>query len=131
MVIDTSAIIAILLNEPDAVALVTAITGSPVRTIAAPSVVEASAVLYGRHGPAGEVALDALLQRLSIVTVAMGPEAAAYARDAYRRFGKGVRGTGALNFGDCLSYGVAMASRRPLLFKGNDFSATDVDVVPY
>ena len=131
MVIDTSAILAILFGEPEAIALIHAIGAAPVRMIAAPTLVEASAVLCARKGPSGDVALDALLQRLSIITVAMSPEAANYAREAFRRFGKGVGRPGALNFGDCLAYGVAMAMGSALLFKGDDFTRTDVEVARY
>lgn len=131
MVIDTSAIVAILLSEPEAIPLVHAISAAPIRMIAAPTLVEASAVLWARKGPSGDVALDALLQRLSIITVAVSPEAAAYAREAFRRFGKGVGQTGVLNYGDCLAYGVAVAMGRALLFKGNDFARRDVAVAEY
>ena len=131
MIVDTSALIAILFGEPEGAALVNAIIAAPVRLVAAPTLVEASAVLFARKGPSGDVALDALLQRLSIVTVVMNADAAASARSAFRRFGKGVGKPGVLNYGDCLSYGVAMTSGYPLLFKGNDFSQTDVAVAAY
>lgn len=131
MVIDTSAIVAILFNEPEAMSLVHAISAAPIRLVAAPTLVEASAVLLARKGPSGEVALDALLQHLSLVTIAMSPEAAACAREAFRRFGKGVGTPRVLNYGDCLAYGVAMATGNPLLFKGNDFAQTDVAVAAY
>lgn len=131
MVIDTSAVLAILFNEPEAIPLVRAISAAPIRMIGAPSLVEASAVLCARKGPSGDVALDALLQRLSIITVAMSPEAAAFAREAFRRFGKGASQPGVLNCGDCLAYGVAVAMGSELLFKGNDFARTDVAVAAY
>ena len=131
MVIDTSAIVAILFNEPEAMSLVHAISAAPIRLVAAPTLVEASAVLLARKGPSGEVALDALLQRLSLVTIAMSPESAACAREAFRRFGKGVGSPRVLNYGDCLAYGVAMATGNPLLFKGNDFAQTDIAVAAY
>ena len=131
MIVDTSALLAILLDEPEASDMVVAIGASPVRFVAAPTLVEASAVLYARKGPAGDVALDALLQRLSILTIDMNATAAAFARDAFRRFGKGVGSPAVLNYGDCLVYGVAMATAQPLLFKGADFSRTDVDIATY
>lgn len=111
--------------------MVEAIADADVRAVGAPALVEAAAVLLARKGPAGEVALDALLQRLSLQVVPMTPEAAAFARSAYRRFGKGVGSPGVLNFGDCLSYGVAMAAGDALLFKGEDFGSTDVAVATY
>jgi ribonuclease VapC len=131
VIIDTSAFIAILLDEPESTALVSAISASPVRMIAAPTLVEVSAVLYARKGPGSEVALDALLQRLSVITVDMNASAAAFARDAFRRFGKGIGNPAVLNYGDCLVYGAAMATGQPLLFKGADFAQTDIAAVPY
>jgi len=131
VIIDTSAVVAIVLDEPESTALVSAISAAPLRLIAAPTLVEASAVLHGRKGPGGDVALDALLQRLSIQIVDMNATAATFARDAFRRFGKGIGNPAVLNYGDCLVYGVAMATGLPLLCKGTDFAQTDVARVPY
>ena len=131
MVIDTSALLAILLDEPDAERLVQAIIDAEVRQLGAPSMVEAAAVMLAKKGAAGEIALDALVQRLDIDIVLMSAEAASVARRGYRLFGKGVGTPGVLNYGDCLSYGIAMASGEPLLFKGADFSRTDVLVAVY
>ena len=131
MIVDTSALLAILFEEPEANAMMTAISAAPVRFVAAPTLVEASAVLYARKGVGGDVALDALLHRLSLITLDMNAVAAAFARDAFRRFGTGVGNPGVLNYGDCLVYGVAMASGQPLLFKGDDFARTDVSAVKY
>lgn len=131
MVLDTSALVAILLNEPEAARMVAAIARDPTRLMGAPTLVEASAVMHAKKGPGGEVALDALLERLDIGIVPMSLPAARLARLAYVRFGKGVGDPGVLNYGDCLAYGVAMAERQPLLYKGDDFSATDVIGVSY
>jgi ribonuclease VapC len=131
VIIDSSALLAILLGEPEATAMVNAIGMASVRLVPAPTLVEASAVLVARKGPSGELALDALLQRLALVTVAMTPAAADCARDGFRRFGKGIGNPGVLNFGDCLAYGVAKATGHPLLCKGLDFIRTDVAVVEY
>jgi ribonuclease VapC len=131
MIIDTSAVIAILLGEPEARRLVQAIAAAPTRAIGAPTLVEASAVLLAKKGRVGEVALDALLQRLDIDVIPMSPAAALAARSAYQRYGKGVGSPGVLNYGDCLSYGVAMAEADTLLFKGDDFSRTDVLAAEY
>ncbi|MFZ9961602.1 MAG: type II toxin-antitoxin system VapC family toxin [Candidatus Limnocylindrus sp.] len=128
MVIDTSAIVAILLGEPEADALIATIAAAQERVIGAPTLVEAAAILSARKGPAGEVALDALLQRLEIEVVPMTPDAAVAARSAYQRYGKGVGSPSVLNYGDCLAYGVAIARSDALLFKGNDFPQTDVIV---
>ena len=131
MVIDTSALIAILLGEPEATRLAQAVAAAPVRLVGAPVVVETAAVMLARKGPQGEIALDALLQRLGVSIVPMSPDAAAFSRSAYARFGRGVGSPSVLNYGDCLSYGIAMAAGEPLLFKGDDFSKTDVASAPY
>jgi ribonuclease VapC len=131
MVIDTSALLAILFAEPESQRLVTAIVRGNSRLLPAPAFVEASAVVVARKGSEGTIALDALLQRLGIDVVAMSPEAAIHARGAYERYGRGVGSPGVLNFGDCLCYGVAKSAGEPLLFKGDDFTATDVDAALY
>jgi ribonuclease VapC len=131
MVVDTSALLAILFAEPEADALVRAIAGDGRRLVGAPTLVEASAALRAKKGGAAEVALDALLERLGMETVPLGVPAARLARLGYARFGKGVGDPAVLNYGDCLAYGVAMAEREALLFKGDDFSQTDVTVAPY
>lgn len=131
MVLDTSALLAILFAEPEAEAMVRAIAQDATRRVGAPTLVEASAVLTARKGSAGEIALDALLERMRIEVVPMSVDAARLARLAYARYGKGIGDPGVLNFGDCLSYGVAMAEREPLLFKGADFTRTDVAAVSY
>ena len=131
MVIDTSALLAILFAEPEAQRLVRAVAAAETRAVGAPTVVEAAAVMLAKKGPAGEVALDALLQRLSIEIVPMTPDAATLARGAYQRYGKGVGSPAVLNYGDCLAYGIAMAAGDSLLFKGGDFSQTDVSAAPY
>lgn len=127
MVIDTSALLAVLLSEAEADALVEAIVSAGTRQVGAPTLVEAAAVMAARKGPAGEVALDALLQRLEIEVVPMTPEGAAFARSAYARYGRGVGSPAVLDYGDCLAYGVARAAGEPLLFKGDDFALTDIE----
>lgn len=131
MVLDTSAILAILFAEPEAPAMLRAIAADGTRLVGTPTLVEAAAVMTARKGPGGEVALDALLERLDARPVEMSVHAAKLARLAYARFGKGVGDPAVLNFGDCLTYGVAMAEREPLLFKGDDFHRTDVEVAAY
>ena len=125
MMIDSSVLIAILENEPEAVRLIEAITDDPIRLISAVSVVETSIVILNRRGEAGVTELGTFLQEAGIETVAVTPEQAALARQAYERYGKG-RHPARLNFGDCFSYAAAMAYCEPLLFKGNDFSETDI-----
>jgi ribonuclease VapC len=131
VLIDTSALVAILLKEADAPALVNAILMADRRLIAAPSVVEASAVMLARKGPGGDIALDALMERLDIEVLPMSEDASRLARLGYARFGKGVGSPAVLNYGDCLAYGVAMAAGDALLFKGEDFPQTDVMVAVY
>ena len=131
MIIDTSALVAILLAEPEADRLVTAIIEAESCLVGTPSLVEAAAVMQARKGPGGEIALDALLERLDIGLVALSADGARLARLGYARFGKGVGSPGVLSYGDCLAYGMAMAAREPLLFKGDDFGRTDVAVAAY
>ena len=126
MVIDTSALLAILFREPGSDELVEAILAADPRLLGAATFVEAAAVMVARKGPQGEIAFDALLQRLDIEVVALTPEAARFARSAYARYGKGVGAPPVLNYGDCLAYGVARAHDLPLLFRGDDFPRTDV-----
>ena len=125
MVIDTSALVAIMLNESTAPRLVAAIEQSSVRAISAGTVVEAALVLLGRFGEAGEAQLDSLLRSIKAEIVAFDAHQAAIARDAARTFGRG-RHRAALNFGDCFSYALSIARDEPLLFVGDDFSKTDV-----
>lgn len=126
MVIDTSALLAILLSEPEALVFTKEIAAADRRVVGAPTLVEATAVMLARKGRQGVIALDALLSRLGIEVAPMSTEAAEFAREAYSRYGKGVGSPGVLNYGDVLSYGVARAEDQPLLFKGEDFSRTDI-----
>jgi len=131
MVLDTSALLAILLGEEEALRMVRAIAAADERVVGAPTLVEAGVVMQVRKGPGGEVALDALLRRLRVEVAPLDETGATLARLAYGRFGKGIGDPAVLNYGDCLAYGVAMALRQPLLFKGDDFPATDVTVAQY
>jgi len=126
MVLDTSAVLAILLGEPEAPDMIRAIANDGSRLIGAPTFVEASAVMQARKGTGGVVALDSLLARLEVRVLPMSVAAAKLARLAYVRFGRGVGDPAVLNFGDCLAYGVAVSEREALLFKGVDFRKTDV-----
>ena len=128
MVIDTSALIAILLGEPDAEAFAVAIANDPKRLISAFSVLEVSIVIEAKKGEAGGRELDLLLHRAQIEIVAMDSEQAELARIAWRTFGKGRHPAG-LNIGDCCSYALSESSGEPLLFKGDDFSKTDLKIV--
>jgi ribonuclease VapC len=130
MVIDTSALIALLEGEPAAPRLALALDGADEIRISAAMLVEAGIVVEARRGELGGAELDLLLDRLQAEVVSVTPDHAALARDAYRRFGKGRHQAG-LNFGDCFAYALAAARGEPLLFVGDDFAKTDVDVAAY
>jgi len=127
MVIDTSALVAIMLRESAADRLLSAVEADRTRLVSAATVVEASLVLLGRYGEAGDPQLDRLLRSIGAEVVPVGEEQVALARDAALRFGRG-RHAAALNFGDCFSYALSVARGEPLLFVGDDFSRTDVEV---
>ena len=127
MVLDTSAVMAILTSEPAAERLVQAVEADRTRLMSAATVVETSLVLLGRYGEAGDPQLDRLLRSIGAEVVPVGEEQVALARDAALRFGRG-RHPAALNFGDCFSYALSVARGEPLLFVGDDFSRTDVEV---
>jgi ribonuclease VapC len=126
MVIDTSAIVAIALNEPDASEIEGRIAEDPVRLISAATVLEATMVLETRLGdPAGRE-FDLWLLKISAEIVPVDAEQADAARRGWRRYGKGHHAA-ALNYGDCFSYALAVTRGEPLLFKGEDFAKTDVN----
>lgn len=129
MIIDPSALVAILLGEPDASAFARAIATSPVRRLSAASYVELGAVIDGRRDPALSGALDATLSRSLIEVVPLSAVQARLARDAYQRFGRGSGHPAQLNMGDCFSYALARDLGEPLLFKGSDFALTDIELV--
>ena len=125
MVIDTSALLAILLGEPEADALSRALALDPKRLVSAFSVLEAAVVLHARKGPVAVRELDLLLHTISATTVSFDTEQTLLARTAYETYGKGHH-PASLNLGDCCSYALSRSSGEPLLFKGDDFSKTDV-----
>lgn len=128
MVIDSSALVAVLLGEPEAERLTTALAADPARCISALSVLETSIVLYRRKGEEAVAELDALLADLSIEIVPFDALQARAARVAYERFGKGLH-PASLNLGDCCSYALASIRKQPLLYKGDDFPHTDLPAV--
>jgi len=128
MVIDTSALLAILFNEPEADGIEIALDDDPVRLISAASLLETAIVVEARLGEAGGRELDLLVHKARIEAVAVTPEQAEVARSAWRRFGRG-RHEASLNFGDCFAYALAATTAEPLLFKGQDFCKTDVQRV--
>jgi len=125
MVIDTSALLAILLDEPERRSYNESIEAADSRAMSVATFVEVSIVLEARYGAEGLRALDRFIERAGIDLAPVDLEQARVARDAFSRFGKG-RHTAALNFGDCFSYALARVLGEPLLFKGDDFSQTDI-----
>lgn len=130
IVVDTSVLMSILLAEPDADALIVALSAADERWIGTPTRLEAGIVTLRRHGPRGLAALARLCRALDIDVIPFGAPHASAAEQAYLRYGKG-RHPAALNFGDCCAYAVSSVSGRPLLFKGADFDQTDVAVVDW
>jgi ribonuclease VapC len=128
MVVDTSAILALLFNEPEADDIAVAVDRDPVRLLSAASYAEAAIVVEARLGEPGGREFDLLVHKAGIDVVAVTAEQAEVARAAWRRFGRGRHKAG-LNFGDCFSYALAAVSAEPLLFKGTDFAETDVERV--
>ena len=125
MVIDTSALVAILFGEPDAKLFAEALEAAPVRLVSAVTRVELAFVVEGRKGTAGRADLQLLLRDGGFHIISLTPQQADIAIDAFRRFGRGRHRAG-LNTGDCFSYPLAVASSHPLLFKGDDFAHTDI-----
>ena len=130
MVIDTSALVALLTMEPEAARLAQAIETDPVRLISAATVVETSIVIETKRGEPAARELDLLLARADVQIESVTAEQAEIARQAWRRFGKGRHAAG-LNYGDCFSYALSKVSGEALLFKGEDFPNTDVAAVRY
>lgn len=125
MVIDTSAVIAILEREDDAAGLIASLAGHRIRVMSAVSLLEASIVVESRAGAEGLARLDALVATAAIEIVQFDARQVAVAREAYATYGKG-RHQARLNMGDCASYALARIRNEPLLFKGNDFIHTDI-----
>jgi len=125
VVLDTSALVAILLREPEHEPLIALLAGADDPLISAATLVEASIVMRARTGDAGVADLDELLAVAGVRCVAVDEAQARVARDAHTRFGKG-RAPAGLNFGDCFAYALAKVADRPLFFEGDDFARTDV-----
>ena len=126
MIIDTSAVLAILFGEPDAERYEDAIAAAWPRRMSVVALLEAAMVVESRGGAAAGQELDVLLEKAAVELVPVTPEHANAARRAWRRFGKGNH-PAALNFGDCFAYALAETTGEPLLFKGEDFARTDIE----
>jgi len=130
MIIDTSALVSILDQEPEAERLAHAIATASERMLSAANLVETSIVMQVRRGDEAVRDLDLLLAKLKIEIIAVSAKQANFARKAFQRFGRG-RHPARLNFGDCFAYALAKDSGAPLLFKGEDFPQTDIAVAHY
>jgi ribonuclease VapC len=126
MVIDTSALLAILKVEPEALAMITRLSQAGPKRISTATLLETRLVIEGQIGEAGQAELDRLLAAAAITSVPLQEPHVLWALEGWRRYGKG-RHPAALNFGDCFSYGLARSLQVPLLFKGDDFAATDLE----
>ncbi|MGH3049422.1 MAG: type II toxin-antitoxin system VapC family toxin [Gaiellaceae bacterium] len=125
MILDTSAILAVLFDEPERAELVRKIGAADDVAVGAPTLVEASIVLSALAGEAGHAQLAGFVERVGAVVVAFGAAHWRSAADAWLRYGKG-RHPAALNLGDCLAYAAAAVAAQPLLCKGDDFARTDL-----
>lgn len=126
MIIDSSALVAILRDEVESRAFANAIRNAKRRILAAPTYLETAMVIGGRKAEAGAAELDNLVAEVQIEIMPFSPAAARVACHAFFNYGKG-RHRAALNFGDCISYAMAKTELMPLLFKGDDFRLTDVE----
>lgn len=126
MIVDTSAIIAILKAENDASVYTGAIATAVVRRLSAASYLECGCVLDSQRDPIVRRGLDELIEEAELIVEPVTERQARLARQAYADFGKGSGHPARLNFGDCLSYALALDLREPLLWKGNDFEHTGI-----
>lgn len=126
MIVDTSAIIAILRYEPETAKFSRAIEGARDRRVSAGNYVEAAAVIDGARDPIASRRFDDFFREASFTIEPVTAEQARIAREAYRDFGRGSRHPAQLNFGDCFAYALAKVTREPILFKGRDFKYTDL-----
>jgi ribonuclease VapC len=126
MVIDSSVLVALLVGEPETPGFVKAIAAASSRLVSAPSYVETAIVMVARSGPEALEKLDRLLADLAVEVVPFTYDQAVLAIIAYRQYGKGSGHAAALNFGDCFTYALAKFRAEVVLFKGSDFSRTDL-----
>ncbi len=127
MVVDTSALLAILFQEPEAERFARAIVAAARRLVSAGTLLETGIVLQARHGDEGARDLDLLLYKLGLEVAPVTERQARLAQRAYRQYGKGQHHPAVLNFGDCFAYALARDTGDPLLFKGEAFALTDVE----
>ena len=126
MVVDTSALVAIMNDEPERRQFNELIEAATATYVSAASLLETRIVLFARTGDSAVLALDAFLLKSGMMVMEVAPRIADIAFDAYRRYGKSSGHGASLNYGDCFSYALAKHLDAPLLFKGEDFSQTDI-----
>jgi len=130
LIVDTSALVAILLNEPTAQALAKRLAEAEARLLSAANYIELGAVLAGRGAVDPKKAVQGVDRILSAAAIEVAPVTEELAREALKariRYGKGFGAAAGLNFGDCFAYALAKAHRAPLLFVGDDFARTDIE----
>jgi ribonuclease VapC len=129
VIIDSSALVAIITSEPEARSFMRAIKAAPLRHVSATTYVETAVVIDGRKDPLAASALDRLLAIMRIEVVPFTAQQARLAREAYQRFGRGSGHPARLNMGDCFAYALARDLGEPLLFKGSGFALTDIELL--
>lgn len=122
MIVDSSAIVAMLRREPEAEAMTVALVDAPKALVSAANYLEAAIVIDGERNPRASANFDALFARYGVEIAPVTPSQARIARQAYRDFGKGSGHPAKLNFGDCFAYALATETGEPLLYKGDDFA---------
>jgi ribonuclease VapC len=130
MIIDTSALVAILEQEPEAERIARTLAATAERMLSAANLLEVEIVMQVRRGDDGARDLDLLLAKLKVEIIPFTARQTDIARKAFRHYGRGRHAAG-LNFGDCFAYALAKDQSAALLFKGDDFAQTDVMVAPY
>lgn len=131
MIVDSSALVAILRGEPEAGAFAIAVENARVKRVSVVSYVETAAVIDGSRDPVASRRLDELIREANLVMEPVTEEQASMAREAYRDFGRGSGHPARLNLGDCFSYALAKDLGEPLLFKGDDFTHTDIEAARF
>ena len=121
MIIDTSAVVAIVRDEPEAASYASAILDQAVTTMSAANYLETGIVIDSERDAVASARFDIIINQLAIVISPVTASQAKLARQAYRDFGKGSGHPAKLNFGDCFAYALAMETGKPLLYKGEDF----------
>ena len=126
MIVDSSALISIVKEEPDAERILDVLTNSPIKRLSAANFVEAATVVDSFRDPIASREFDEILRKHRIIIEPVTESQARLAREAYRDFGKGSGHKAKLNFGDCFAYALALETGEPLLYKGNDFLHTGI-----